>query len=400
MKEIGRILAYDFVENLTKEQLKILKDKSVKNVLIYDYLIRDNPNTLNFKKPIFEQILQGRYNKPFLNEKKYFGFKTPKKMMVLNEYKKHLSNNLFNKFHNLNTQEGLKQLYCFDEIYSKLNQNRKEKIDFSRDISSTINFSIGLYTSQLIVQEMTKETDKFKDILDKVNYANISLDQIKYLKSRSKTIEGYIKREPSDFEIKERIQDSKEIIREANKKLKEGIDKRFREEFKKNLEYFEYLNKKDFLSYTESINLKTRKSPLSELESILNHFGDSRANDVSNALKKYTFLISSHDYFCKHKNKFGLITNKQRKLNRKIKRVKLRGGHSLFEFIKRKRIRKCLTKTEINFTNLNVFYDNRYFKKKFDDEKEDVVQEFKSLKPNKNWPEKLLNQYEILQKCF
>jgi len=57
-----------------------------------------------------------------------------------------------------------------------------------------------------------------------------------------------------------------------------------------------------------------------------------------------------------------------------------------------------LIKTEKNFANLAVFYDNRYLRQKFDDEKEELVQVFRSLEPGKNWPEKLLKQYEIFSK--
>ncbi|MBA7675750.1 hypothetical protein ES703_83987 [subsurface metagenome] len=347
---------------------------------------------------ISEQVILGTYRQTNPDIKEYFRFKTPKKIMVLNEYEKHLSDNLFDKFHNLNTKEDLKKLYCLDEIYSELNPNRKEKIDFSRDISSVINFSIRLYANQPLAQKMRNEIGKFEDIVSKINHSKISFDQIKYLESRAETITKYVLGGSPDFEIKERIQESKEIIREANKKIRGGIDKRLTREFKENLGYFECLNKKDFLSDAEFLNLKTRKSPLSELENILNHFGDSRVNDVSDALKKYTLLISSHDYFCNNKEEFDLVMNKQKKLNRKIKGIKLKDGHYLFEFIRRNRIRKYLIKTEKNFANLAVFYDNRYLRQKFDDEKEELVQVFRSLEPGKNWPEKLLKQYEIFSK--
>lgn len=395
MNAVKNFLVYDFVENLTKKQTEELcqRGEVAKNILIYDYLVKNDPKVIHSKETIFSKIVSGKYDKTHPNTKKYFKFMTPKKELILNLYRQNLSYYLFDKFSHLKTKKELKQLYCLDEIYQRLNPNRKKRVNHFNYLPTLVNSSIKSYKNQLITQEMGKEIKKFEEIIDKIDYPRISFDQIKYVESRTETIIEYVKRESLDFEIKEKIQKSKEIIREAGRKMREGIDKRLTEEFKKNLEYFEDVNKKDFLYAIEFLNLKINKNRLSDLENILNYFSDSRVNDVSDTLKKHTFLISSHNYFCNHKKGFDLVLKKQKKLNRKIKRVKLKEESSFFEFIKRNKIKNYLKNTDKNFEDLSVFYENRYLRQKFNDEKETLIEGFKSLEPNEKWTEKILKQH-------
>lgn len=399
MESLDRILVCELSDTLTEKGLKELSERgeNVKNILIYDCLIRNKPDTIASEIPLFEQIIQARYDQASQNEKKSFRFKTPKKRMLMNLYEQNLSRDLLTISSKLETKVAFEQLYCLDEIYLHLNQNRKERIDFSGDLPSIINLSIGLYTSQMVALEMKNEIEKFANLTNIVDYSNIEIGQIKYLKSKSKKVEDYMKRVSSDFEIIQRVQESKELILSLNEMiLKEvnSLDDKLNE-YKKEVNS---ISEKKFLSKQEFLKIVQSKDNLSSIEEILKYFGNPKAEEISQIVKRYSFFINSYDYFSKNQNIFESIISEQKKLNRKANKIKSKRENLLFEHIRQGEVQRYLARTEENLQKMSDFYGNRYFSQRLDDEKDDLIGVLEGLKLNENWPKNICLKYDKISK--
>jgi hypothetical protein len=393
MEGLDRILVYELSENLRREQIELLSEKDVnaKNILIYDYLAGNNSSIdsklplLNLKIPILEQIVHARYDNISFNGGKYFQFMTPKKALILQQYKKSLSEELSDKFLGLGTKRELKQLYCLDELYARLNKNRAERVDLTRELSSAIDSSIELYANQILAREMQSQIAKFWELANQVDYSKISLEQFRYLKSHSGVIVKYGSQDSQDFEIKEKIGDSKKMILELNRRINKGIE----DSLTRIKSYYKGLDKKDFISFEEFKDLKVNETKLSELEVMLGYLKDSRVGNISREIKKHSRLAEAYVYFCNNRHQIEHTIGRQIRMNRRINRITLKSTFSLLQAHKRNKIMRYIAITESNLSEVDASYENRYIKREFEDERRELSNDFKSLESPKNWLETL-----------
>lgn len=401
IKILDNFLIYNLNENLTQTQIKTLYNRgdTLKQILIYDYLIKDNQNILDFKETL-ENILLKTHNKVNSNTKKVFKFKNPKKEIILNGYKQNLSNDLFDKFPNLETKTELKQLYCLDEIYSVLNENRRNKINYSQDLFKLINSSIQSYENQLIAEKLYNKLNEFWKIIGNENYEVISSNKLENFEKINKSLEKISKEDNSDFEINNEVQRAKNYSDWLNKRIKLGIDFRKTAEFENHINYFDNINNKIYLSGSDSKKLKIKQTALLDLANILDHINDSKAREVLTLSKKYSEIISEYEYFYNNKRKLEDIIKNQKKLNKKIKKLNLKKYTSFFGVLKRKQLNNYLEYTNKNLNNIENFTQNRYLNPYFNEKGSFLIKEMIYLQPIKNWEKPISDYYDICSLKF
>lgn len=403
MNELEKLLIEEFVENLSQGQINSLarREKNVRDLLMYDYLkgICTSPRAWTLSDSAFNQIFKANHIRVAPTAPKDFRFKTPKKRMLLDLYRQNLSRDVSAISSRLETKMELKQLYCLDEIYLHLNPNRQERIDFSKDVPSIIDLSIGLYTGQMVALEMKSEIEKFAELANSVDYSNIDVEQIEYLKSKSKKIEDYTGKESSDFEVIKRVQESRELIADLNRRMSDGV-KSFTEKVGICEEEIDSISEKKFLSQQEYMGIISNRDSLFNIEDVLRYFGNPEAEGIPKIVEEYSFLIDSHYYFLKNQNRFESRVSKQKRLNRRALKIKSEEKNPVLEYFRRGRVKRYLARTERTLRRIFNFYENRYFKQRLDDEKDDLTGVFGELELNEKWPENIYLKYNEISKKF
>ncbi len=394
MDELEKLLVRELSTVLSNEEINSLakKNESTKNILLYDYLKFFSAGNFSMLDVIMK--MQHSIN---LHEQKDFKFKSPKKRMLLELYKQNLSGIFHSLVPALKTKTELKQLYCLDEIYRHLSDERRKRMDLSRDLTSLLNSSIESCINQEIARKMAVEIEKFADLTDKINYSNIKVGQIRYLKSKSKKIDEFAKKASSDYEIIQRVKQSKEMIKDLNKRIFDGVESLLGKIVNYKFE-IEALSKDKFLSQADFARATENRDDLIEIQKVLDDL--ERPDRTSPVIQEYNFLIKTYLYYWENHNYFEELIEDQKIANERLEKIKSQRKKSFLEFIRRGRIGIYLNRTERNLKRMVRFYENRYFRQKLDDEKEGLMGQFREIELNEKWPEKVRSKYKRISGCF
>jgi hypothetical protein len=395
MDELEKLLIEGFCESFFPEQTSLLEKKeNARNILIYDYLktlpVLDTPAELL-------RAIVKTYHKVNPALPKDFKFKDPKTRMLLDLYKQGLSANFHALASRLETKTELKQLYCLDEVYKHLNYNRRNMINLSGNLVSILNFSIEHYTNQLIALEMGDEINEFSELADKVDYSNIKMKQIKYLKSKSKKVEDNAKKASDDFEVIQMIRASNDLIANLNKRISDGV-KTLLDKVDAYRKDIRSVSEKKFLSREDYLRIVDAKENLEDLQKVLSDFG--KPDNFSKLIQKYSFFIQSHYSYLVNHDHFEDIVLRQKEINEIAKIIKSRREKSVLEFFRHGRVWMYLTRTERNLGKIMDFYDNRYFRQRLYDEKDNLVGPFGEVELNPKWSERIYSKYKRVSEKF
>ena len=195
MNELDDLLIESLAENLSKKEINQLakSNKSSKEIIVYDYL---SGNSRNPGKSLIEQITSNIYSAS-PESLKEFRFKTPKKKMILDLFKRELCHDWSSVFTKAETKEELRQLYCLDEIYFYLDAARRERLDPFEDIAGMLNKSVKLYLGQKIASELRNQIDSFLEYEKTSDYKDLSPEKVKGILSNSSLAPARVPRSSS-----------------------------------------------------------------------------------------------------------------------------------------------------------------------------------------------------------
>lgn len=415
IKTIDNLLVYGLREKLSNTQMKRLYENgnNPKNILIYDYLLDGNKsNNFDSGNSILEGIISKKHTKVDSRKNKDFKFITPEKDIILEGYKKYLFIVNFDDFEKLETKEELKKLYCFDEVYSRLNENRKEKIDSYikgdekssfKDLSELLNYSSEFYKNQKKAGELNNQIERIEEKIKKNNYDAITFDKLEQAEEIRNELEKISKESSSDFEVSKEINRAKEDYEWLKETIKSGIELRKTEELEGHKDYLDDMDKKPLLSEPDIKDIREKKIALSDLMNILDYVQESGKYNISSLSKKCSSLLDKHEFFVNNKISLDKAMKKQEKLNKrlnkKISKIDTNKKPSLFVLWRMNNTYNRSQKMEDNFKRISSMLKNRYLNTYFNEKEISLIKETENLKkrckPIKDYYKKhLINYYE------
>jgi len=290
-----------FLDNLNLQEISQLKDKSYKtrDLVIIDYFVsKKETSPKEFEKSqnkdhILELILGHDYKENSNQETKSF-FSCPEGQITYLSYLSFLENDESKELSlRSKSKEDLKKVYCFDYIYTKLPENRKNQIH-KENISESISKAKSLYQGYLSLKKL-KEIEKEIELFISSPSLKVNLESLLSLEDYKNKIKEY---EPKkDLEVIELYKDSKKLIEKADYIVKEKLEERLNnesKELKKNLTYLSEL--KSFNEKDEELLEKLRSSSR-DLSKTLNYVKDDRAGEIQDLTSDLEKIAKEYEIF-------------------------------------------------------------------------------------------------------
>lgn len=379
MNSLSSILLEDLISNLSKKNISILekKGKSVKEILIHDYLSRKDSKLIN-EPNISDRIIDYAHKKSYVGENKYLKFMTPKKKMVFGLYEKELSEDYSWLYEKIVNRTDMKQLLCFDEVCSKLSDTRRSKINTKKEIYNLLSSSLKLLKGQREIENIRTNVDQFKQNIRSFNYNSINHAIIKNANKEILGILEYTKIKSDDFEAKKELAELNNYIETHKQKTIDGVKLRLERETLENKEFYEQLQAKKYFTPEEGniiLNFYSRAKDLTDIVTELSIDDENKASEMASSFQN---TMSQYTYFSKNKNFFSDTLNSQKNINNNIEKIsklnfEIVEMYNLMDSLKKKK-----NKIKKNYQNMDTLCENIYLKNYFEEKySKDILSERK-----------------------